>query len=151
MGDEAERLLVVALEDVAAEDEAGGTGVHRLARLLQHGFVAGLLAARDQQQRPAGRPDHRVDGLLRRELLAVGLRDAVPLAWLGEVHLDHVRAEFARRPRGIVDRVERVPAALAVDGRAARVGPMSGIPNRSASSRTRRYWAKSRSWPGVPT
>jgi hypothetical protein len=48
LGDEPERLIVAALEDVAAEDQAGGAGFHRLAGLLQHGLVAGVLTAGDQ-------------------------------------------------------------------------------------------------------
>ena len=54
LGDEPERFFTTALEDVAAEDQAGGPGLHRLARLLKHGLVAGMLSAGDQQQRPVG-------------------------------------------------------------------------------------------------
>ena len=54
LGDEPQRLVVPALEDVAPEDEARGARLHRLARLVEHGLVAGLLAAGDQQQRPVG-------------------------------------------------------------------------------------------------
>ena len=50
------------------EDEAGGTRLHRLARSLQHALLVGVLTAGEQQQRPVGRHDHRLDGLLRREL-----------------------------------------------------------------------------------
>ena len=64
-GDEAQRLVMLALPDVAAEDQAGGAGRHRLARLLEHRLVPGPLSSRDQQQRPVRRSDHRVDGLLR--------------------------------------------------------------------------------------
>src|SRR5579862_4395297 len=36
LGDEPERVVVAALEDVPPEDQAGSTGFHRLAGLLQH-------------------------------------------------------------------------------------------------------------------
>jgi hypothetical protein len=54
---------VAALEDVAAKDQASGAGFHRLARLLQHDLIAGVLTAGDQQQRPVGRSHHGVDGV----------------------------------------------------------------------------------------
>ena len=79
-----------ALEDVAPEDEASGARFHRLARLLEHGFITGLLDAGNEQQRPVGRPDQGLDGFLRRELPAVRLRYPSLLAWLGEIHLDQV-------------------------------------------------------------
>ena len=47
---EPQRLVVLALPDVAAEDQPGGAGLHRLARLLEHRVVAGLAAAGDQHQ-----------------------------------------------------------------------------------------------------
>jgi hypothetical protein len=48
-GGEPRRLVVVALPDVALEDQAGGAGLHGLARLVQHGLVPGALAPGDQQ------------------------------------------------------------------------------------------------------
>ena len=44
--DEAQGLAVLALPDVAAEDQAGRTRFHRLPCLVQHGLVPGALPAR---------------------------------------------------------------------------------------------------------
>src|SRR5579862_8739499 len=61
LGDEPERVVVAALEDVPPEDQARRAGFHRLAGLLQHGLVARMLSAGDEGQRAVGRPDRGVD------------------------------------------------------------------------------------------
>src|SRR5574341_1193822 len=48
--DEPERLVVLALPDVAAEDDAERPGLHGLAGLLEDALVAGLLAAGEQHR-----------------------------------------------------------------------------------------------------
>src|SRR6266542_2922057 len=116
---EPQRGIALALPHVASEDQARGAGLHRLARLVEHR----LLAARDENQRPVGRPDDSLHRLLAGDLDVV--RGPHPRALLGlrEVHLDHVGADLARRTGGVVHGVEGVLPALRVDGRAPRVGP----------------------------
>lgn len=36
---------MAALEDITAEDQAGGAGFHRLASLVEHGLITGVLTA----------------------------------------------------------------------------------------------------------
>ena len=48
--DQAQRLIVVALPNVAPEDEACGASVHRLTRLVQHRFVTGPCSTGDEHE-----------------------------------------------------------------------------------------------------
>jgi hypothetical protein len=114
---------VLPLPDIASEDQSGRPRLHRLAGLLQHRLVAGLLAAGDQQQRPVRRPDHGVDRLLAGELRVVGRGDAAALLRVREVDLDHVGPELAGHPGGVVHGVEGVLPALGGHRRTPRVRP----------------------------
>jgi hypothetical protein len=87
LGDETQRLGMLALPHVAAKDQAGGAGFHGLACLLQHGLIPGALSPRDKQQGTVRRPDHGIDGLLSRELRKVGLRDIKALLPVGTLCL----------------------------------------------------------------
>src|SRR5262245_7860425 len=61
---EAERLGMLALPDVAAEDDAERAGLHGLAGLFEDALVAGLLAAGEQHRGAGGGGHDRVDRLL---------------------------------------------------------------------------------------
>src|SRR4029078_5425929 len=59
---EPERLVVLALPDIASEDETGGTGAHGLLGLGEHGVVAGPAAAGEQHESTGRRGGDRVQG-----------------------------------------------------------------------------------------
>src|SRR3954468_12081732 len=130
VAEELYRLVVRALEGVAAHDRAEGAAIAQAADLL-HELVSALrLAAREDDDAlsvetalhdVAHAIRHRLDGdvVLLEDLLVLGLVDELA----GRLHLDDVRAQLASNVGGVTRDVDRRLALLIGNSLAARIAP----------------------------
>ena len=62
LADDLQRLVLLALPDVAAEDHAGATSLHDRPSVREHCFVIRLGASGEDDERAAGSADPRAEG-----------------------------------------------------------------------------------------
>src|SRR5829696_6733336 len=101
--DDRDRLVPLALPDVAAEDDAGAARLHHVAGVGEDRVVIGLGAAGEDDEGTPSRLDALADRLGLVDLHLVVRRGGVlVLARVGlrHVELDHVSAHLHRHPGG---------------------------------------------------
>src|SRR6185312_11732743 len=118
------RLIERTQPHVAAKHHAVGAGLHVELDLAQHRrVVVVLLAAGEQHHRAAGRTHHAcAAGASVFLQLVVGPRHIGHVV-VRLVQLDDVGTQLQRDAGSVILRVQRIRAALGVDGAAARIGP----------------------------